>query len=92
MIPYFVFTLSCAVSCTLIIVFEAVLTPWRPCPGRVTQWCQPIASISSIQAIEIAAGVFGILLLIAISIAVCLRWRQVVHEFSTARINRVKRR
>ncbi|DBA84440.1 TPA: hypothetical protein ACH3X1_006072 [Trebouxia sp. C0004] len=60
--------------------------------GRVTQWCQPVPSISSTEAIKIAAGVFGVLLFIAFSIAVCLRWRQVVHEFSTARINRVKRR
>ena len=82
----------CVVSHTLIILSDAMLTPWRSCPGRVTQWCQPIANISSIEAIKIAAGVFGFLLFIAFGIVFRLRWRQVVHEFSTARINRVKRR
>ncbi|KAA6421082.1 MAG: serine threonine kinase [Trebouxia sp. A1-2] len=60
--------------------------------GRVTQQCQLIANSSSIEVIKIAAGVIGALLFIAFGIVVRLRWRQVVHEFFTARINRVKRR
>ncbi len=84
--------IPCVVSHTLIIVSGAMLTPWRSCPGRVTQQCQPTASISSIEAIKIAAVVCGILLFIAFGVAACLRWRQVIHDLSTARINRVKHR
>ena len=63
------------------------------CTGRVVQWCQ-LSGSSSIQseAVKIALATFGLLLLVAVIIFVCLRWKVVVNEFSAARVNRIKRR
>ena len=62
------------------------------CAGRVTQWCERSNSRSHAIALRVGLSILGVLVASAVVAFCSLRWKQVVREFSAARIARIKRR
>ena len=62
------------------------------CAGQVELSCRPSSRNGRRDALITAFAVFGSVLGMLLVIFGCLRYKQVVHEFSAARINRIKRR
>ena len=60
--------------------------------GHVTQWCKLSKRDGHAAALRVGLSALGVLVAVAVVAFCCLRWKQVVREFSAARIARIKRR